>query len=952
MGVASRALRIHAGEGRTTALVVALMFVSLCVIAIGESGINALFFDRIGTDALPLMYMAQAGATLVAMFALTAILGRVHQRLIYTSSPLLLAAVVLAERAILLTDGRWIYPLLWVTVAFAMLAQGIGLWGTAGAVVDTRQAKRLFPIFGAGGILGSVVGGLLTRPLASLVGAENLLFVWAGGLVVASVLCRLALGSQRGVVRSVASRRRGSLLQDMKSGLGFVRRSHLLMAMAGAAVLFSVLFYSLFLPFAKAATERFADADELAGFFGLVWAAVTAAAFLVSILLTNRLFAWLGVAAMVLVLPLLYTGAFGLLLIESGFVVIVALRVGTGVWLQGVASPAWETLVNVVPDDRRDQTRAFLNGGPSQVGTAIAGVVALVGQDVLSPRQFAVIGLVASLLTLAAAFAMRASYGDALLQALRAGRPEVFVKPSAWTPIALDVDADATHVLTRSMSSKDVRVRRLAFQLAAELPAEARPSEVAGGLDDEDPIVRLAAVRAIDVSTASGHEALSPMMDDAEPGVRAAAAARVLGTTGDPRASARIERLLGDHDPHVRRSAVEQLGLVPAHLAGDLAAPLVDDPVADVRAAALERVAEADPERALVAALTRIRDEDHAVRLAAGRALGVTGSRGVEHVVSALDDPATFEAAVEAARRIQPDGETERVRRFLQTAADRATRDRQLAAAIRPDDRAGALLRDAIVERGRRVARSGLWAATMLSQEREAMETAIENLDGPPAQLANALETLEIANVSGAVRPLLTLWEPLPAPGDDDGSWLTRALEDEDPLIHRCAELVRARREGDTMSRSPTALPVIERVLVLRQVPLFADLVPTDLERVARVAEECGYTDGETIAAEGELGEELHIVIEGAIRVIQDLGGSERELARRTTGDVVGEMSIITRAPRIASLVADGVVRTIRIGHREFESMLRERPDVALAVMRVLALRIAEGARPPGAVID
>jgi CRP-like cAMP-binding protein len=61
----------------------------------------------------------------------------------------------------------------------------------------------------------------------------------------------------------------------------------------------------------------------------------------------------------------------------------------------------------------------------------------------------------------------------------------------------------------------------------------------------------------------------------------------------------------------------------------------------------------------------------------------------------------------------------------------------------------------------------------------------------------------------------------------------------------------------------------------------------------------------------------------------------------------VGEMSLITHAPRIASLVADGPVRTIRIGRREFESMLRERPDVALGVMRVLAQRLSEGLPSP-----
>jgi CRP-like cAMP-binding protein len=143
-------------------------------------------------------------------------------------------------------------------------------------------------------------------------------------------------------------------------------------------------------------------------------------------------------------------------------------------------------------------------------------------------------------------------------------------------------------------------------------------------------------------------------------------------------------------------------------------------------------------------------------------------------------------------------------------------------------------------------------------------------------------------------------------------------------------------------------VPVIERVLLLRRVPLLADLTPHDLERIARIAEERGYADGETIAPEGELGEELFVIVEGTIHVIRSEGGGGRDVARRTAGDVVGEMSVITRAPRMASLVAEGPVRVIRIGHREFESMLRERPEVAIGVIRVLAQRLAEEPRPPG----
>lgn len=949
MGLASRVLRIQRGEGRLTALVASLMFVAMAALTIGESGIEALFFDRVGAQALPVMYLLQGGTTFVAMLALTGSLGMVGPRRAYLAAPLALGGVVLAERALLVMDVRWIYFVLWVTVALATLVQGIFLWGAADTVVDLRQAKRLFPIFGAGGILGSVIGGVLTRPLASTIGTENVLFVWAGGLGLTFVLCRLVLGPPPAVVRRRATRKGAAALQDMARGFAFVRRSSLLAWMTVAAVLFSILFYSLYLPYARAASERFPDADELAGFFGLFWAAGTGAAFLVSMLVANRLLLWFGGAAMVIVLSLLYTTAFGVLFLAPGFVTLVALRFAIGTWLQGVASPAWEALLNVVPESRRDQLRAFLNGGPVQIGTVIAGGVALVGQGAVSPRQFAVIGLGGALLTIITTIGIRRSYIGALVDALRAGRPQVFERaPVRQASVALAADADSLRVLSESARSPDVRERRLAFQLLAELPAEARPSEVVGGIEDDDPVVRMAAIRTLDLATPSTRDALVSMIDDPDPAVAAAAAARAIGLADDARPRSRLHALLADPDDGVRRAAVEQLALAPGDAAAVLAWELLADPDAEVRAAALQRVAAAAPDRGLEPALAGLQDPDPLVRIAAGRALGSVGQRGVEHVLEALDDPRTVDAAIEAVRRLELDGDDDLVRAFVRSTAGRATRDHRLAVAIPVEDDAAALLRDAILDRGRRVARSGLWAATMLGVRRAGLELAIENLDGAPGQLANALETLETAGDAGLLRPLLALWEPASLPVREN-DWLSRALDDEDGFIRRCAQLVRARREGGTVPGSVTALSVIERLLFLRKVPLFADLAPADLERVAELAEERGFADGEVIAAEGEIGEELHIVIEGTVRVIQGSEGSSHELARRTAGDAVGEMSLITHAPRIASLVAHGAVRTIRLGQREFESMLRERPGVALSLMRVLAERLAERGRRPEA---
>jgi HEAT repeat protein len=709
--------------------------------------------------------------------------------------------------------------------------------------------------------------------------------------------------------------------------------------MAIASVLFSVLYYSLYQPFAQASAERFADPDELAGFFGLFWAGVTAAAFLVSIVLANRLLGWFGAAAMILVLPVLYLGAFGVLLATSTFAVLVAIRFGVSLWLQGVTSPAWETLINVTPEHRRDQCRAFLNGGPAQVGTAIAGLVLLIGQDALTARQLAGIGSIAAVVTIAVAWRVRGSYTSALVDAIRAGRPRVFEDPIPNSPITIRPDRQAVELAASAMDDEDPRMRRLACDLLASADDEhatrvlrdatrdadglvrARAVEAlaASGrlaqaerdraLADDDAIVRVAAVRALEDGRPP-----NALLRDADPSVAAAAAVRLLD--GDAaEAIGTLERLLSHEDPQVRLETVRSIRDAPSRHVALLVGARLDDPSPGVRAAALEVLAAADPAEARDAALAALTSQDPVVR---GAALG------------ALDrlDPASARDGIEPVARAW---------------AELATRDGSTAASIDASDETASLLRDALLARARGRALVALSATSVVTADRTAVRLALEVLEeGAGPEVANALETLEAATPSSTVRSLLRLWEP-PAVSTRNGDDVPQAaLSDEDPFIRACAELMRAtrhstRHEGDAMARSSRSLSPVELVLVLRRIPLFATLEPAELQRIAPIAEERSYADGELLGAQDELGDEMHIVLEGTVRVVRADGD---EVARRGAGDVVGEMSVITREPRVASLVAEGDVRTLRIGHREFESMARERPDIALAVMRVLAQRL------------
>ena len=139
-----------------------------------------------------------------------------------------------------------------------------------------------------------------------------------------------------------------------------------------------------------------------------------------------------------------------------------------------------------------------------------------------------------------------------------------------------------------------------------------------------------------------------------------------------------------------------------------------------------------------------------------------------------------------------------------------------------------------------------------------------------------------------------------------------------------------------------TTLSLMDRILFFKRVPLFANLSPVDLKQVASLAEEELFSDGEEIVHEGDAGDVMFIIVSGEVRVLVTVDGNEKEIAHRKTGESVGEMSIISREPRNASLVALGDVRTLCIDQKSFEGLIRERPDVSLAVMRVLSQRLKE----------
>lgn len=145
------------------------------------------------------------------------------------------------------------------------------------------------------------------------------------------------------------------------------------------------------------------------------------------------------------------------------------------------------------------------------------------------------------------------------------------------------------------------------------------------------------------------------------------------------------------------------------------------------------------------------------------------------------------------------------------------------------------------------------------------------------------------------------------------------------------------------MPETAPTLGELDRMMFLRRVPLFGDLAPEDLQRLAAVATERLYEPGETLVREGDPGEELTVIVDGDVRVIRGEGPDARLIRSYAAGDHVGELAVLRRQPRSATVVAgSGGVRGLVISGEGLRAILAERPEAAMAMLATLAERISQ----------
>ena len=101
------------------------------------------------------------------------------------------------------------------------------------------------------------------------------------------------------------------------------------------------------------------------------------------------------------------------------------------------------------------------------------------------------------------------------------------------------------------------------------------------------------------------------------------------------------------------------------------------------------------------------------------------------------------------------------------------------------------------------------------------------------------------------------------------------------------------------------------------------------------------FGDGDVVLTQGQPGRGIFLVSAGQLAVVlRDEGGGRRELARLGPGDVFGEMSLITREPVTADVVATGPVTAYQLGTDDFERIARQHPELGIVLTYLIGERL------------
>jgi len=982
-------LKIESGEERLIGLLVLLYFVIALGFVFVQSMAFGVFLAEYGAQGLPYSYITIAiVASLVA--ALYIRIGRwLSFSKLLALNVIFLACISLliwlALNSPLFHITAFILPL-WFQIVVNL--GNLAVWTLAGSLFDFRQGKRLFPLLGVGTWLANSIGGLFVPALVNSIGAVHLLLLAGLSYVMAFFVLQFIT---RIYVQTPAQRPQAQSPAASTSTPKALFKDRYILLIFAYTILWWVAFVFVDNIFFDRAVAQYSDADQLTAFIGRLLSLMGIVALISTTVLTSRLIAHFGLRLGLIAMPLVVILILGILAVSGSLGVSLffvfalgalakLINVAFGFSLsQSANAIVYQSLSDTIR--RRVQTTAEGIVQPIAIGLAGISLLALTAGLKLDYIGLAYVFVGLGIAWIVVILLLSGNYVRALTQ--------VIVKRRLGDDVNVLADPAAVDILKSTLHGSHAGAALYALTQLEALDPQIVISELPGLVQHSAPEVRNEALRRIEqLRLRAALDAVqNQYVVDTVPVVRESAL-RALGAIADDLSS--LVNALNDADVDALRGAL--IGLLK--YGNDLNAQqklnelLASASHAD-RNLAIEVLGEIK-RREYLPQLIHACDVPETSR-AASLALGAYGEEALSEIESAFsesDAPRQRLFAMSQALALiggprawtflssklsTTDAELRsHILSVLSRSGYRVKDISEIQTAVRTEveqaawisatqvDLAGtgqAELLNRALEKFLDHIRSNVLLLLSFAIDSDSIRYVREALFGiSETKISYALEIVEVqlpAEWKKMIMPLLEDLSPteriqrlspfVAQTGQTPAERLREILENKNiPYwVRACAAYTSARLTLPIQGGDDEMLSTVEKVLILRTVPMFEQTPDNVLAEIANLLEQVDAAENETIISEGEAGDSMYVILDGRVRVHNE----ERMVNTLGERDVFGEMALLDPEPRSASVTATEATRLFRLERAPFYELMEQRPEVAMGIIHILTSRLRESIR-------
>ena len=518
-----RFLDVRPGEGLSVLLSFLYIATVVASFLLAKPIRNGLFLKQYGPYSLVYVYAAVPIALTLFVPLYNRAVARIGTRLLTVVTLLFFASNVLLFWYAFRYHTFELLPgifFVWVN-CFGIIAP-VQAWSFANALFDTRQAKRLFGLIGAGASFGAITGGVMARYLVGPVGgAVNMLLVLAALIVAAAVIVSIA---NKRVRRRFVTRPVPPSRDPIRDAMRQIAGSPYLRLMAALVFLVAIATQWTAFQLSLVADERFAgDADALTRFFGTFNFTLGAISFVLQLLVTGPALRRFGMAVTVLVLPLSLGFGTALIWLLPGLLSVLVTNAFDQGFRFSVDKASYELLYLPIPPAQRIPLKNTIDiivnrvadgCGALLLGLATQGFTWIPGLG-LGLRGTAAINMVVIAVWVGVAWRLRAEYVRTIHESIHRHRLDTERAASAT------IEKSAAEALRAKLADEDASEVRYALGLLEVQQTRSWQPALRALLEHPEPDIRR---RALALLRAAGDREVGAvavgMLKDTDLGVR------------------------------------------------------------------------------------------------------------------------------------------------------------------------------------------------------------------------------------------------------------------------------------------------------------------------------------------------------------------------------------------------------------------------------------------------